>query len=87
MIIYSLINEALVSALMSSLTSAQLWIHDERFSKEDVILNADILAGLKPLDLIEILPKDGSQTRGLIVQYTNADTELLSRYNQLQVRD
>ncbi len=72
-----------------SLCNATLWIHDERFSKEDVIINAEIVPGLKPMDLIEILPipKDGGpiQTRGLIVQYTNADTELLSRYNQLQV--
>ncbi|KAI9141406.1 hypothetical protein BKA69DRAFT_1138976, partial [Paraphysoderma sedebokerense] len=76
-----------------------LWIHDDRFSKHELIINPDIFPSLNVGDLVEIfhpsasIPPAGStahqvslssSTRRLILQVTILDKELLAKQSQLQ---
>lgn len=63
-----------------------LWVHDERFSKLEVIVNPDMLPGVQPGDLLEIKRVDGKKGKPkLLLLIQSIDLELLSRQSQLQI--
>ncbi|ORX94228.1 hypothetical protein K493DRAFT_337883 [Basidiobolus meristosporus CBS 931.73] len=52
-----------------------LWVHDDRFSKQDVVINPDCFPGIKPGDLIEIYhpPSQPIPTSNSKSEYTEYD--------------
>ena len=66
-----------------------LWVHDERFSKEDVVLSHHSVQGVKEGDLLEVYHPnihDGIQKKVIVqVQKGSLDKELLAKQPQLQI--
>lgn len=71
-------------------TNFNLWVHDERFSPHEVIINLEYFPNIKENDLISIHPTETksdefSLKETLIVKVTNIDKEILSKQPLLQV--
>lgn len=65
--------------------TCQLRVHDERFSKEDVLISSELIPGLQEGDLIEFSHGPGEEDSKIIVQITTGsiDKEFLSKHTQL----
>ena len=68
-----------------------LWLHDDRFSKEDVVLSYHSVPGIKEGDLLEVyhptMDMSSSTPKKVIVQVQKGslDKELLFKQPQLQI--
>ena len=63
-----------------------LWVHDERFSKEDVVLSVHSVPGVKEGDLLEVYHPNQSLKKVIVqVQKGSLDKELLAKQPQLQI--
>jgi hypothetical protein len=66
-----------------------LWVHDERFSKEDIVLSPNSVPGVKEGDLLEVYhpTSDPLTPKKVIVQIQKGslDKELLAKQPQLQI--
>lgn len=67
-----------------------LWVHDDRFSKEDVVLSHQSVPGVKEGDLLEVYhptqdPSSSPKKVIVQVQKGSLDKELLSKQPQLQI--
>jgi hypothetical protein len=65
-----------------------LWVHDERFSKEEVVVHPDIFGFVEVSDVLEIFHPSVARTSGssrLFIQVKDIDHEIASKQPQLQV--
>jgi hypothetical protein len=65
--------------------TSQLRIHDERFSKEDLLISTDLIPDLEEGDLIQLSQGTEEDAIKVIVQVTagSMDKEFLSKHPQL----
>ncbi|KAI8835094.1 hypothetical protein BC829DRAFT_458185 [Chytridium lagenaria] len=77
-----------------SLKLYTLWVHDERFSKQDVVINPEWFGSVERGDLLELyhprveMGKNDSETgkgKRLIVQVTAIDPDISTKQPQLQI--
>jgi hypothetical protein len=65
-----------------------LWVHNDLYSKLDVIVNPEALPGIKVGNLLEIYKIDkrkGSPSKRLILRVQQIDKDLLAKQTQLQI--
>lgn len=67
------------------LTVYNLWIHDERHTTHDLVINPDVFSDLLIGDLVEITPydKNDENESRLLLKVTVIDKDLIGK--QLQV--
>lgn len=71
-------------------TNFNLWVHDDRFSTHEVIINLEYFPNIKENDLISIhstetKSEDFNLKESLIVKVTKVDKDILSNQPSLQV--
>jgi hypothetical protein len=77
----------------------KLWTHDEHFSSQPAIVNADLFPGIQPGQLLEVSPAEGGKQRfcfthlggkkryyekRVTIVYEPPDPKTMSKYAQMQ---
>jgi len=68
---------------MSASKTLKLWIHDDRFSSHDIILNSEFHPGIEVGDIVEVWST--AKRTGLFLQVVKVEDDLIKKNAQLQV--